>query len=224
MSTKKIETVGIILAGGVGARFGGSTPKQYNLLNNREIISYSIEAFKSAKRVDDFIVVLDEKQFLEGRISIQYDVKTIQGGATRNHSLKNALDYIKKNYHNCSRIVENNAACPLVTSEVLDELVSLLDKNDYVQCTYRITDALGSYKDGIVNREDYYLIQSPNAYNFKLLFDSFDPNNPNAHPAVQLPKDAKGYNYFGFIPNIKITYPHDILVIEAIMNGRKTKN
>ena len=35
---------GIILAGGIGSRFGSSVPKQYMKLNGREIISYSIDA------------------------------------------------------------------------------------------------------------------------------------------------------------------------------------
>lgn len=40
---------GIILAGGIGARFGSSVPKQYMKLNGREIISYSIDAFRESR-------------------------------------------------------------------------------------------------------------------------------------------------------------------------------
>ena len=40
---------GIILAGGIGSRFGSSVPKQYMKLNGREIISYSVDAFRESR-------------------------------------------------------------------------------------------------------------------------------------------------------------------------------
>ena len=40
---------GIILAGGIGSRFGSSVPKQYMKLNRREIISYSVDAFRESR-------------------------------------------------------------------------------------------------------------------------------------------------------------------------------
>lgn len=214
------ESIGIILAGGIGSRFQGNKPKQYYQINGREMISYSIDAFKNASLIDDFIVIVDEAEYTAGRIRDTYKVKTVKGGATRNHSLKNALNYIKDYFPNCKKIIENNAACPLITSAVINDIIALLDENDFVQCTYKITDALGSYTERNVNRDDYFLIQSPDAYRFDLLFRYFDADHPNGHPAVQLPETAKGYNYFGFQPNIKVTYPIDLIIAEMILNGK----
>ena len=59
--------------------------------------------------------------------------------------------------------------------------------------------------------------QSPDAYRFKLLYTHFNPNYPNGHPAVQLPDNAKGYNYFNYGPNIKVTYPEDIQIAEMLL-------
>lgn len=214
-------TIGVILAGGIGSRFGGDKPKQYYLIHNKEMIFYVIEAFKKSKSVDDLIVVLDKEEFERGRIQTDYNVKTILGGATRNKSLKNAINYINNNYSDCDKIIINNAACPLVTPELTDEIIKLLDENDFVQCTYKITDALGSYKTRLVDREDYYLIQAPDAYRFKLLSQYFDEDSPIGHPAAHLPENVKGYNYFDFIPNYKVTYPEDIKIVEMLMDRRK---
>lgn len=217
----KSTAIGIILAGGIGSRFKGDKPKQYYLINGKEMIWYTIHAFQNAEFIDDFIVVLDKEEYDSGRIQQQYGVKTVLGGATRNYSLKNALDYIHANYPDCKKVIENNAACPMITPQVIDNILKLLDENDFVQCTYKITDALGSYKERLVDREDYFLIQSPDAYRFPLLYHSFDPENPIGHPAVQLPQDAKGYNYFDFQPNYKVTYPEDIKIIEMLFNQSK---
>lgn len=214
------KAIGIILAGGIGSRFGGDKPKQYYLINGKEMIWYSIEAFRNANEIDDFIVVVDSEEYQRGKIRDTYGVKTILGGKTRNHSFKNALDYIKANYPDCEKIIENNAACPLTTAEIIDKYIKLLDDYSYVQTTFRITDALGSYKERVVDREDYFLIQAPDAYRFKEIYECFDASNPNGHPAVQLPKEATGYNYFDYGVNFKVTYPEDIQIVEMLINRR----
>ena len=63
------KTIGMILAGGIGIRFNGTKPKQYYLINDKEVIWYSIQAFRNSKFVDDFIVVLDEQEFFNRRIA-----------------------------------------------------------------------------------------------------------------------------------------------------------
>lgn len=215
------KNIGIILAGGIGSRFKGNKPKQYYLINGKEMIWYSINTFRSAKNIDDFIVVVDPDEFQRNTIASIYSVKTVCGGATRNHSFRNALEYIKENYPCCEKIIENNAACPLTTANIVDKYMALLDDYDYVQTTFKITDALGSYKDRTVDREDYFLIQSPNAYGFSLLYEYFDPEHPNGHPVVQLPENAKGCNYFDYGVNYKVTYPEDIEIVELLMNRMK---
>ena len=215
------KAIGIVLAGGIGSRFKGNKPKQYYLINGKEMIWYSIEAFRNAEKIDDFIVVVDEEEYKAGRIRDQYGVKTVVGGKTRNHSFKNALDYIKENYPDCEKIIENNAACPLTISDIIDKYMDILDSYDYVQTTFKITDALGSYKSRTVDREDYFLIQAPDAYRFEMLYKSFNADHPNGHPAVQLPEEAKGYNFFDYGPNFKVTYPEDIKIIEMLINRTK---
>ena len=114
------KAIGILLAGGVGSRFKGDKPKQYYQIHGREMISYTIEAFRHSESLADFVVVLDEQEFREGRLASEYNVRTVQGGKTRIHSLKNALDYISANYPDCAKIIENNAACPMLTPRVVN--------------------------------------------------------------------------------------------------------
>lgn len=215
------RNIGIILAGGIGSRFGGKIPKQYCLILGKEMISYSIEAFRKAKNIDDFFVVLDEKAMKEGRIAAEYGVKTVQGGSSRNGSFKNALEYIKANYPDCEKIIENNAACPMITSELIDMFMDKLDEYDYVNTCYKITDALGAYEGRIANREDFYLIQAPDAYRFPLLYKHFREESPLCHPAHQLPLEAKEYRYFDYLDNFKVTHPQDIEIVEILMKRRQ---
>ena len=216
-----MKSIGIILAGGIGSRFGADKPKQYCEILGKEMILYSIDAFKNANNIDDFIVVLDKEQFEKGEIAARYGVKTVLGGSSRNESFKNALDYIAVNFPNSEKIVENNAACPMITSDVLDKYIDFLDTYDYVETAFKITDALGAYDKRDCDREDFYLIQAPDAYRFKLLYKYFDKNSPLCHPAQQLPKDSQGYQYFDYGANHKVTYPYDLEIVEILMKNKK---
>lgn len=216
-----MKSIGIILAGGIGSRFGSNMPKQYCLINGKEMISYSIDAFRNAQNIDDFIVVLDKEQFEKDDVAKRYNVKTVLGGNSRNTSLKNALDYIYSEFPNCEKIIENNAACPMITSEIIDKYITLLNDYDYVETAFKITDALSAYDKRACDREDFYLIQAPDAYRFKLLYNYFDANSTLCHPAHQLPKSSKGYQYFDYGANHKVTYPYDIEIVEILMKNRR---
>ncbi|MDO5829283.1 MAG: 2-C-methyl-D-erythritol 4-phosphate cytidylyltransferase [Methanocorpusculum sp.] len=212
-----MKSIGIVLAGGLGQRFGGDKPKQYFKILGREMIAYSIDLFRNAKTIDDFVVVLNPEEFENGRIEKEYGVHVVRGGVTRNWSFKNALDYIARTWPDCEKVIENNAACPLTKSETIDEYIQKLDEYDWVQTTIKITDALGSYKDRTVDREDYFLIQAPDAYRFKEIYRHFDPNHSNGHPAAQLPTNARGFNAFYNGPVFKVTHPDDIFIVEALL-------
>ena len=214
------KNIGIILAGGIGHRFGGDKPKQYFPILGKEMLAYSVELFRAAKTIDDFVVVLNREEFEDGRIARQYGVKTIVGGATRNHSFKAALDWASENHPDCEKVIENNAACPLTRPEWIDEMVGLLDDFDWVQTTLHLTDALGSVNDRMVNRDDYFLIQAPDAYRFREILACFDPAHPCGHPAVQLPLSARGRNVFRDGEVFKVTHPSDIEIAELMLRRR----
>lgn len=218
------RNIGIVLAGGIGQRFGGDKPKQYFKILGKEMIAYSIELFRAAKSIDDFVVVLNQEEFANGRIAREYRVRTVCGGKTRNWSFKNALDYIAEAWPGCEKIIENNAACPLTQPETIDDYIAKLDEYDWVQTAIKITDALGSYTDRTVNRDDFFLIQAPDAYRFKDLIKVFNPNHSNGHPAVQLPESARGYNAFQSGPVVKVTNPDDIAIVELLMRRRDNNN
>ena len=214
------SNIGVVLAGGIGQRFGGGKPKQYFPILGKEMIAYSIEMFRAATTIDDFVVVLNRDEYDSGRIARQYGVTAIPGGVTRNHSFKAALDWIAGNHPDCGKVIENNAACPLTKPEWVDEMMVLLDEYDWVQTTLHLTDALGSISNRLVNRDDYFLIQAPDAYRFREILACFDPAHPCGHPAVQLPPSARGRNVFRDGEVFKVTHPSDVEIAELMLKRR----
>lgn len=202
-----------ILASGVGNRFGSSIPKQYHLVNGRPVIEYTITAaIKST--VDEIILVANEPY--KTQLENKYGIVAVEGGKTRNKSLIKGLEYIKENY-TCEKIIVIDAVCPLVTSELLNLYINFLNEYDAVFTTSKIPTSLGKYDGSLINREDYFMIQSPDAYRFNILYDNFKDDPVLTTPLHLLPADTKIKYYFGFTNYAKIIYPHDIAIIEALL-------
>ncbi len=204
----------VILAAGKGKRFESSIPKQFSRVNGRMIIDYVIEAAEASRLADKILITVRHPAPNLGH-------ELVTGGETRNQSLKNSLDYIHEHYPDCDRVIICDAVRPMITGELLDEYFRLLDAHDAVVTMKEITDSLGSRLSHEVDREDYYLMQSPEAFRFDLLYANFKADCRLSEAAHQLPSDADIYLRGGFTSNIKITFPEDIPCFEAMLGRRE---
>ena len=204
--------IGIVLAGGVGNRYGSSIPKQYNDLCGNKVIYYSIMALKNCESIDKVLVACD--RLYQTDISKQYNVDVCDGGSTRNITIQNSLDYIKKNFNNVDKLIFIDSARPLCRHEHITDVINALDNYDSVITGQKITDSLGSCNNRNLNREDYYLVQTPEAFTFNMFNQYFDVNSTCTALYQQMPDDSSLYVYFGIKNNMKITYPGDISYIE----------
>ena len=95
-----MKTVGIILAGGRGDRFGSHIPKQFVSLNGKPVIQYSIDALEPA--CDEIILVSD----------VPYkDYTCVPSGITRSESVWNAVNHLRDASPDFVVIHDGNAEC-----------------------------------------------------------------------------------------------------------------
>ena len=126
---------GIILAGGIGARFGSSVPKQYMKLNGREIISYSIESFRESRLGENFILVCNEAEYKAQNIAKKYGVTCIQGGTTRNESIYNGLKYVQKYYPKTEKVVIHDGVRPVIDEALISgNIACAREKGNAISC------------------------------------------------------------------------------------------
>lgn len=202
-----------ILAGGIGNRFGSPVPKQYHLIQGRPVIEYVIDAAVKSS-ADEVLVVADAERIDE--LERKYGVIAIRGGKNRNRSIGNAISYISRQYA-CDKIILVDAVCPLVRADLFDLYFSYLNEYSAVFTAGEITTSLARADGAPVNRREYYLIESPDAYRFDLLQRSFDPDSLYTTPLHMLPREARIKYYFDFKEYMKVMYPHDLAVAEALM-------
>ena len=211
--------ISIILSGGTGLRFGGSVPKQYAQLCGREVIGHVIDAVVKCHLSDKTIIVATTDEI--PRLTDDYGIECVYAGKEHNHSVKNGLDYIKTKYPDCKKVLFVDSARPLVTSSEMDNAFNLLDSFDAV-CTARfITDSLGHNEKIYVERAEYFLIQKPEAFNFKMLYAHFSADSPTTAIIQQMPQNARLKKTFSDSFNLKITYPDDLSLAEYLIGKRK---
>jgi 2-C-methyl-D-erythritol 4-phosphate cytidylyltransferase len=210
----------VILAGGSGVRYKANKPKQYSTINGKELLEYSIDEMKLSERADKILVVLNNDPKSMERVSKEYNVEVLAGGKERAYSFQNAIDYVKFHYPECKKIIFHEAARPLVNHDVIDKYFDLLDEYDFVESCKKISDSLGSYVVQAPRREDYYLIQAPEAYKFSVLDQYYNCDSDIYFAANQFPAFVKGYQYFDIPNNIKLTKPEDKALIEFLLDSK----
>ncbi len=208
--------VAMILSGGIGKRFGAEMPKQYCLLKGRPVIEFAIDACRLSKLADKVIIVASGKYVDELRN--KYGFETVEGGKERNNSVKNGLDYIAARY-DCDKIVMVDAVSPLTTEDQVDKYFRLLDEYDIVQTAQKVTTSLDTYDGHKVMRNDYYHTLEPEAYNFKMLYEVFDGDNPSTTVYHQMPDSARKFACFDYPYNMKLTYPFDLQIAEILLDN-----
>lgn len=210
----------LILSGGSGQRFNSALPKQYHRILGKPVIEYVIEAAVNASKIDCIMIAGAEHPILTKLLIGHPSVKRVPGGKKRNETILNGLNALKE--LSCRRVVILDAVRPLVTCELIDTYISFLENGqDAVSTVQPITDSLGCLDMHEVDRSRYYLMQSPEAYDFDLLYSHFDPQSPLTEVAHQLPKDLKLTLYRDFPENPKLTYPWDKTYIAHSLRQRR---
>lgn len=208
----------IIMSGGVGARFGAPIPKQYNLIAGRPVIDYVIDAAEASKKTDRILIVMDPqyRNVSEKLCSSDYDFAL--NGSTRLESMYNGLKYIKEHY-SCDKIVVVDAVTPFLYSELIDQYFDDLDECEAVITAQKITGGFTDIYDNELDREKFIITQSPEGFNFELLWNNFDVNYPYQETAGLLPKGSRRKYYYGFKNNLKLTYDFELGYAEYMLNN-----
>ena len=218
-----IKNIGVILAGGTGQRFGSDIPKQYKMIKNMEVVEFVIKAFLQANQCDRVLIATNKQEFEEKRFEKKYEIQYVLGGSGRNKTVYNSISFIKNNFKDCQKVIFHDAVRPMITPEIINNYFSLLGESDCVITTAKITDSLGIDNCNYINREDYFLIQTPEAFVFNKLEENFVENSNKTAIVQHMPQGTKIRKFYDFDYNFKITYPRDLLIMQALLEGKEIK-
>lgn len=229
---------GVILAGGIGSRMGNvEKPKQYFTIGNKPIIVHTIEKFYVNHSFEKIIVLCPgqwinhTKNLIRKYIPDEDEtIAVIEGGSTRNETIMNSISYIEKEYGltDDTIIVTHDAVRPFVTYRIIEDNIRCASEYGACDTVIPATDTIvesrnGSIVSGIPDRKTMYQGQTPQSFRagkLKELYYSLTPEEKEILSDAAKIFVMKGENVHlvqGEVFNIKITYPYDLKVAEAMI-------
>lgn len=237
MEQKKI--FGVILAGGKGSRMGNvEKPKQFMELGGKPILVHTVEKFVIQPGFDE-IIVLSPKQWLNHTQDIlrKYipgvdKIRVIAGGDTRNETIMNAIDYIEKQFGLTDEtiIVTHDSVRPFISHRILEENIQAAMEYGACDTVVPATDTIVCSENGeiisdIPDRSKMYQGQTPQSFKAKKLKELYESLSDKEKEIltdackIMVLKGEKVQLIEGEVCNIKITYPYDMKVAEALLGG-----
>ena len=173
-----MKNIAIIVGAGSGERFGSY--KQVEMINNKPVYKYSIDAFLDSNCFSQIILAIPKKLFnviINELTDQRYkDIIVCEGGKTRAQSVYNAFSKITENEKN--KIFVHDAARPLISKQTILNLVSFSKKENAVILAKKINETVKSVKEGKskfnVDRSTLWIAETPQVFNQEILQEAYD--------------------------------------------------
>lgn len=229
-----MKHIAIILAGGSGTRMGGAMPKQFLSINDKPVIIHTLEKFQNNENIDAILIVCI-KDWIEYLKEILDEFKipkvkwVIEGGNTCHDSTRNGIFFLKNILNNDDQIIIHDAARPILPQQAINEMLRVSHKKGNASLAIPCHETVLYTKDNLsgdkqLDRSSIMRIQTPQAYNYKLISSVFKKaETDNKHDFIYADLVCIHYGeciYFskGFTNNIKITRKEDIPLCKSLMN------
>jgi 2-C-methyl-D-erythritol 4-phosphate cytidylyltransferase len=225
--------VAVVLGGGVGTRFGASLPKQLLALDGKSLVEHCVAAFAAAPAVDEILLVMPAAYHSEAKKLVGDQVSDIiEGGVTRSDSVRNALAYLGARHQPTETgVLIHDAARPLVSQAIIAGCAAALAEHDAIGTAVPASDTILVVGDGTIShippRETLYRAQTPQCFRLDVIARAhalaaadpdFAPTDDCGVVLRYLP-DIPVHVVPGSESNIKVTYPLDLAIAEALLRN-----
>jgi 2-C-methyl-D-erythritol 4-phosphate cytidylyltransferase len=229
-----MRMVAVVLAGGLGERFGTPVPKQLLPLAGRPMIEHSVAAFEQASGVDTIVVVMAPGHASEVSALLKAGgyaklSKIIDGGHTRTESTRLAIAELGE--EECD-VLFHDAARPLVSQQTIADCAAALADHRAVGVAVPSSDTIAVVSDGVMtaipSRDSMARCQTPQGFRLSVIRRAYQL--ADADPRFgELPATDDCGIVLRYLPelgvrvvpgserNIKITYPRDLAIAEALL-------
>lgn len=226
MNFEEEKNIAVILMAGKGERISSSLPKQYMVIDGKELFLHTAKPFLDCSLIDFVLFVVPssyEKKTEEilGKNQISKEYAVIPGSFSREESANEAIQYLSQKKTNpFSTILFQDGDRPFVSEKIISENIYSAKEFGAVVTAFPAINSLAVSSDGYelssyLPRERVYSLQTPQTFSFSLLRDAFS----------QAKKPLKAYTDEGSLilevlgkkprivlgekKNIKITYIED---------------
>ena len=173
------KNIAIILASGLGKRFGIKEPKQYLRFNNQLLLNHTIQLFLNHRKIDLILVMVNKKhKKFFNKIIHNKRVLRRYGGDSRQKSVFNGLKSIKK--FNPSNVLIHDANRPFTDAKLISKILEKLRRFKAVIPRIKIQDTIKKVENSKItplNRNKIFALQTPQGFKYKELFEKHSNAN-----------------------------------------------
>lgn len=226
---EKIVTA-IILVAGNSTRFGQNRNKNFEVIEGKEVLLYSLEKFNDNDLVKDIIIVCkkDEEEKVNrivNKITLKKDLKLIQGGASRQESVYNAIINTSSNI-----VIIHDGARPMIKDRFITECIKEMDnfKGNTIAVkskdTIKITDDRGVVKETTL-RKNTWVVQTPQCFNREILLqmhEKYMGDDTVTDDCMLMERSGNEVKLIeGEYSNIKVTTYDDVNLVKGYLTTEK---
>ena len=220
----------IILSAGKSQRMGYN--KMLLKMGSKTVFERTVEAFENCNVIDEIIIAAPSDSVEEYREIVKNNGYTkvvwiVQGGATRQESVKNALDKISVE---CDYISVHDGARPLIKGESIELVArSAIDFGGAVASVLSV-DTLKSINEqgmitGTVDREATVQVRTPQMFKKEILLAAHEKALEDGFEGTDECMLVERCNFpiktvITGRDNVKLTYPEDVLYMTEVLRSR----
>ena len=184
-----MRNIAVILAGGIGARVGGNTPKQLlPLQDGKSVLEHAVDAFEQSPYIDEVCIVMHSDYVMHAEQMLLANAwqkvrHIIPGGKERWESSVQAMrrlgdEAIRRGAKDEEvNLLLHDAARPFVSQEIIAHVCEALEEHEAITVAIPSTDTVYEMVDGkvarIPQRSTIMRAQTPQAFRLNLIAEAY---------------------------------------------------
>ena len=181
-----MQNIAVILAGGIGARVGGSLPKQLlPLQDGKSVLEHAVDAFEQSTHIHEICIVMHPDYIMHAEQMLLANAwqkvrHIIPGGKERWESSVNAIRAFTPYTQHPTPITNlllHDAARPFVSQEIIARVCEALEEHEAVTVAIPSTDTVYEMADDkvarIPQRSTIMRAQTPQAFRLELIAEAY---------------------------------------------------
>ncbi len=222
----------ILPGAGSGLRFNSDTPKQFQRIEGKLVIDYSIDLFLTFNECKKIIIALPDIHPIDEKVKKDERIKIIEGGDSRADSVREGFNVLMSLGHK-EHILIHDVARPCLQLTDVQSFLKIFSssKADGMIFAKPSSDTLKSSKDGkvidnTVDRSLFWEAQTPQIFNSRKLSQAYHSYRGDLSKVTDESSlfDNKKENILLFKSpsnNMKITNPGDLQLAEHLIKRFK---
>lgn len=229
--------IGLLIAGGSGARMQQNIPKQFLIVNERPVIVYTLEAFQNHPEIGEIAVVcIGGWESVLWAYANQFNITKLKmvvpGGENGQASIRNGVYALEANHSPEDIVLIHDAIRPMVSAEIISDCIRVTKQHGNSITVIPCAEAMMQTEDGVVSvgsypRDRLKRTQTPQGFRIGQICNlhrralEVGITNSVASCTLMIEMGEQVYFSAGSEKNIKLTTVEDIDIFKALLAAKR---